>query len=279
MKKVLKGIGLTLLILILAAAGIYYYARYIEPNELQTDEQNLIVPDSVPEGKIVFFSDTHFGKLYSEDHLAEIVKTINDQNPDLVIFGGDLIDNYNRDKSILNTEKIIEQFGQIQSKYGKYAIYGNHDYGGGAELIYKEIMTRSGFTILTNESQGISQMNLRLTGYDDLLFGYTPASDYSLSGDAFTVILSHEPDTVDRITIPSDAVMLSGHSHGGQVTIPFLTEYYLPDGATEYIRGWYNDKGKSSNIDLFVSRGIGMTTLPFRFLSEPEISVINLVHG
>lgn len=70
--------------------------------------------------------------------------------------------------------------------------------------------------------------------------------------------------------------MLSGHSHGGQVTLPFLTQYSLPTGATKYIKGHYPDCGVSENLSLYVSKGIGMTVLPFRFLNPPEIMVLQI---
>ena len=234
---------MTLFILLLIVGGLYVYARIIEPGELNTDSTNVIVPEDVSEGTVVFFSDTHFGRYYNEDRLDRIVTQINGQNPDIVIFGGDLIDNYKRDRSYLDTQALIEGLSKIDARYGKFAVYGNHDYGGGAEQI-----------------------------------GTTPSGDYDLSGGRFSLIVSHEPDTADDISIPEDAVMVSGHSHGGQITIPFLTEFYLPDGATKYLRGWYDNLGKNSNISLLVSRGIGVTGLPFRFLSSPEINVIHLVH-
>ena len=269
---------MTLFILLLIVGGLYVYARIIEPGELNTDSTNVIVPEDVSEGTVVFFSDTHFGRYYNEDRLDRIVTQINGQNPDIVIFGGDLIDNYNRDRSYLDTQALIEGLSKIDARYGKFAVYGNHDYGGGAEQIYTQIMEESGFTILKNDTVQITEMNLQITGYDDLLFGTTPSGDYDLSGGRFSLIVSHEPDTADDISIPEDAVMVSGHSHGGQITIPFLTEFYLPDGATKYLRGWYDNLGKNSNISLLVSRGIGVTGLPFRFLSSPEINVIHLVH-
>lgn len=256
--------------------GVFCYSRYVEPNLLAVKKYETQIPENVSNCKIVFFSDTHFSKMYDQNNIEKIVEKINSQNPDIVIFGGDLIDNYARDLSLLDLEYLSKKLSTIKANYGKYAVLGNHDYGGGANRVYKDIMQSGGFSIIKNDSIFIKELNIKLIGYDDLLMGYTDPSLYSIKSEEFNIILSHEPDVADKIKMNVNGIMLSGHSHGGQVTLPYITEKVLPQGAKEYIYGEYNNLGVNKNIDLFVSKGIGMTSVPFRFLNVPQIMVLEL---
>lgn len=275
--KVLKVLFVIILIAALLVVCIYGYARYIEPYRIQVVRETMEVPDDIGECRIVFFSDTHFGRWYSVDQIDEIARVINEQNPDVVLFGGDLIDDYNRDEEDLDVDKIIEGLKSIKATYGKYAVFGNHDYGGGAQYVFEDILDQSGFRLLVNERAYIKALNLKITGFDDSIFGYTRDEAYELEG--FRIIVAHEPDQADKVDDEDDTLMLTGHSHGGQVYLPFMLDYFLPDGVTEYIRGWYPSLGVNENVHLYVTRGIGMTGIPFRFMSVPELTVIDLVHA
>lgn len=259
-----KFVTLILILLLFAGFG-YFYANSIETNLLTTEDVKI---DSDISYKVVFFSDTHFGKLYSQKNIERIVDTINSNSPDLVVFGGDFFDNYSRDKSILELDYIQNELSRIKSKYGKYGVMGNHDYGGGASRIYKKTMENGGFTLLKNSEKLIPQLNVRLIGLDDMLMG---RPKYGIKGGAYPIIISHEPDMALSQDSPTDGLMLSGHSHGGQVSIPVLTKKFLPEGANVYVRGRYDNVGINNNLTLFVSNGIGTTIIPLRFLSPPQI--------
>lgn len=274
--KIFKKIILCLLIVILVPVGLYCYSRYIEPNLLTIKKYEVQVPQGVSNGKIVFFSDTHFGKMYDQSNIEKIVEKINSQNPDIVIFGGDFIDNYARDNSLIDLEYLSNNLLKIKANYGKYAIIGNHDYGGGASRVYNETMSLGGFTVIKNNNEFVEKLGVRLIGYDDYLMGYTDPSLYSVKSDDFNIILSHEPDVANDISLKNYGLMLSGHSHGGQVSLPYVTEKVLPVGAKEYVYGRYEDIGVNNNIDLIVSRGIGMTSVPFRLFNIPQIMVLEL---
>lgn len=275
--KVIKILFTIILLGALLALCLYGYTRYLEPYRIQVVRESLEVPDDVGECRIVFFSDTHFGRWYAVEQIDEIARIINEQNPDVVIFGGDLIDDYNRDEDELNLDGITQGLSRIEAAYGKYAVFGNHDYGGGAQYIFEDILKAAGFRLLVNERVYIRDLNLKITGFDDSIFGYTREGAYELEG--FRVMVAHEPDQADHVDSDTTGLMLSGHSHGGQVYLPFMLDYFLPDGATEYIRGWYSGLGVNENVQLYVTRGIGMTGIPFRFMSVPEITVIDLVHA
>jgi len=112
---------------------------------------------------------------------------------------------------------------------------------------------------------------VRLLGLDDYSNG-SPDLDlgYKALDGAYNILMTHEPDVVDEMDIDGIQLALAGHTHGGQISIPLLTERILPSGGKKYVKGLYAI-GSNGQTDLFVTRGIGMTDLPFRFMSVPEI--------
>ena len=264
MKKIIR-------ILIIIIVLFLSYSYLIEPRLLVIKRIDIKTNFDINDLKIVFFTDTHFGKYYNQSNLEKIVDAINSEAPDVVIFGGDFFDNYIRDSDNLDSDYITSELQKINTVYGKFAVMGNHDYGGGALKIYEQLMENSGFTLLKNENMIIK--DLKITGYDDYLLGQTESSGYSIAYDGmYNIIVTNEPITANSVTSNSENLILSGHTHGGQVTIPFLTDKIMPKGSGEYVKGIYN----LGNSTLFVSSGIGMTILPFRFLNPPEIAVINI---
>lgn len=275
--KMLRRLGLVLLVLAVVAAGIFGYARYVEPRLLTTTHWPVTVPQAVQAGKIVFFSDTHFGGHYAPENIEKIVQKINRQQPDVVIFGGDFFDNYKADEPMMDLDYLQSQLAAIQAKHGKFAVYGNHDHGGGAAGVYPKLMEAGGFALLKNESVWIEGLSLRLVCFDDIMMGYTSPELYTL-GEGYALVAAHQPDVAQQIALPDGGLMLAGHSHGGQVWLPFVTRSVLPPGATTYTKGEYTGVGVQQNMDLFVSCGIGVTKRPYRFLNTPEIVVAELVH-
>lgn len=266
------------LLLIAAPFLLAGYARYVEPYMLITRTVTVEATKHVPECTIVFFSDTHFGKNYSEKNVERIVKRINRSEPDLVIFGGDFLDNYARDREELDLEYIGAELSKIEASYGKFAVWGNHDYGGGAVRVYQELMTDGGFQVLENESCLIEELNMKVFGYDDYLLGRTEESLYQIQSQYFNLIAAHEPVVADLIENTGDNLLLTGHTHGGQVGIPAIREKVIPKGSGGYVKGLYTKEeiGTKSSLQMFVSSGIGTTLYPVRFLNVPEIVEIHL---
>lgn len=267
-----------LFLLIAAPFLLAGYARYVEPYMLITRTVTIEATKHVPECTIVFFSDTHFGKDYSEKNIERIVKRINRSEPDLVIFGGDFLDNYARDREALDLEYIGAELSKIEASYGKFAVWGNHDYGGGAVRIYQDLMTDGGFQVLENESCLIEELNMKVFGYDDYLLGRTEESLYQIQSQYFNLIAAHEPVVADFIENTGDNLLLTGHTHGGQVGIPAIREKVIPKGSGGYAKGLYTKEeiGTQSSLQMFVSSGIGTTFYPIRFLNVPEIVEIHL---
>lgn len=277
-KKRWAWVWLILLAAPFAAAG---YARYVEPYMLVTKTVTIETQKEVPECIIVFFSDTHFGKNYDEKNLERIVKRINRSAPDLVVFGGDFLDHYERDKDELDLDYIKTELSKIHSTYGKFAVWGNHDYGGGAGRVYKEVMEEGGFQVLENESCMIGELNIKVFGYDDYLLGSTEPDLYQIKSQQFNLIAAHEPVVADFIQNTGENLLLSGHTHGGQVGIKGIRERVVPKGSGDYVKGLYSqaDIGTMTPMQMYVTSGIGTAIYPLRFLNVPEIVEIRFNRG
>lgn len=273
--RILVKTIMTFVILLLLVVGLFGYARYIEPNLMITNRFEIETTTKVEPFTIVFFSDTHFGEQYSQEKIEEMVKRINAEEPDYIVFGGDFLDSYYRDSARLDLTYLGEQLSRMEAKNKKIAIWGNHDYGGGTNRIYEDMFTGSGFVLLKNESIPIDNTNIVVKGLDDYLLGNPDTSTGELEEDNFNIILTHAPDIVDEMDMTNVDLVLAGHSHGGQVLLPYLTEAILPPGGQEYRKGIYNfQTGKDTK--LYVTSGLGTTKIPFRFLNIPEIAVLNV---
>jgi predicted MPP superfamily phosphohydrolase len=254
------------------------YARYVEPNFLKVHYENIessYISKGSRELKILQFSDMHVSEYFDENDIKMVAEKINEQNPDIVVFTGDLIDQFNNYENKDNVHKIWEALSEINANIGKYAIYGNHDYGGGAEQIYRTIIENSGFILLKNEKITIEDYNINIIGMDDSIFGNFEKDkliDF-LDKDSFNIVLSHEPDVIDYLLEYNIDLFLSGHSHGGQINLPLVNSFPLL--AKKYTNGIYSFDNYRQTI-LYVNVGLGTSQLPLRFMAPPELSVFKL---
>jgi uncharacterized protein len=262
-----------------AGAGGYYYAHEIEPKLLEVTRHtisNPLLPKGFDGMKIVQFSDTHVGFQYTLDQLNKLVSKINSLEPDLILFSGDLIDD---PFGFEDTNQIIEVLASLKAVLGKYAVYGNHDHGGYGSDLYKQIMEEAGFTLLLNEARHVSLLDgsfIYIAGVDDSMLGKPDiaAAIQDIPQDSYKILLSHAPDLADSASGYNIQLQLSGHSHGGQVQIPFYGPLVTPPHAEIYPEGFY--EVGTSRMKLYVNRGLGTTRLPFRFLSKPELTLFTL---
>jgi hypothetical protein len=254
--------------------GCYPYARYIEPNLLMVNREKLESSKLEAPLKIVFFGDTHLGEFNNNDQLDRIVTKINAENADLVIFTGDLIGSSG--DFTVNPETIAQRLAKIEATYGKVAVMGNHEYALLAEYNYEDLMNAAGFEVLVDDWLDLSEINVRLLGQDDAYLGNPDMvlADEALEG-AYNILLTHEPDIVDNMNIDAIQLVLAGHTHGGQISLPYLTEKNLPANGRKYVKGLFNI-GSDGQTNLFVTKGTGMTKLPFRFMNVPEIVAIEI---
>lgn len=264
------------------SVSLYFYATEIE-RKLVTVTWNEIEASTIPKEfnnkRILQFSDVHLGPEFTLKQLENLVEKMNELHPDIVVFTGDLIDKFGSYNEEREEAKVILQ--KIHAPLGKYAVFGNHDRGGGGSLFYKKYMEEAGFSVLVNEVQKIKSENgkyITISGLDDFLLG-KPQIDSTLKNlrqQDFNMLLIHEPDVVDKVARYPVDFQMSGHSHGGQVQIPFVGPLITTKLAESYVEGMYELEGKSKPLHLYVNRGIGTTRMPVRFWSVPELSVFVL---
>ena len=211
-------------------------------------------------------SDVHAPGYPGDD--GELIDLINSESPDIVILAGDIIDEANR-------ETLARDFESIKASAVKIAALGNWEYL--SELDLKRLdqtYAEAGFKLLINEKIQIGPLSI--IGLDDFIEGsmHLDMVEESLKTSGMVLLVSHCPEPFAYLEYRSDTplLMISGHTHGGQIA-PFGLPLVTPKGSGSYVQGWYH-KNTSS---LYVMRGIGMTPgCPIRLGSTPEIFVLNL---
>lgn len=268
--KILKKM-IIYLIIIIVIIGVY--SMYIEPKLMRVKDYGTIIDKGErKELKIVQFSDTQLGEFFSLEQLEKVVEKINSTEPDIVVFTGDLIDNASQYEEI---SKIADVLSTINCKIGKYAVYGNHDYGGGAVRYYDSIMEQSGFKVLKNSSEYIKleDANIRIFGADEKLMGGYNAEEtmHGINESDINLLILHEPDLIDDFKDYPIDLALAGHSHGGQVYIPFYGPIINNVLSEKYNKGFYqlNNERKTK---LYVNTGLGNTKLRPRLGNIPEVT-------
>lgn len=218
--------------------------------------------------RVVFVSDLHY-KPYEKFRLIRDVKKIQEQNPDIVLFGGDFVNGHKKNSS-LNPEVIAQELGKIESKYGSFAVLGNHDVLHDAYSITKAL-EQNKITVLKNSNKKVE--DFFIAGVEDLQT-QNPDMDKTLKNiDAPVILLTHSPDVFENVP-ESVNLTLAGHVHGGQVKLPCHGAVFVPSNfGTKYAEGFFNDMGRK----MLVSKGVGTSILPIRFTCPPEIVVIEFV--
>lgn len=200
---------------------------------------------------------------------------------DIIFFTGDLMDEPNKYSEQGAIPPLLKR---LNAPFGKFAIYGNHDHGGYGTDIYKSIMNESGFTLLQNEFNRITLLDgsqIYVLGLDDAMLGKPDLTALipEIPAESYKILLCHEPDLADNVLVHGVQLQLSGHSHGGQIKIPFLGPLVTPPLSEKYHEGFYKIENELNQLTLYVNRGIGTTRLPFRFHSKPEVTVFHLAAG
>ncbi|EIR4020531.1 metallophosphoesterase [Enterococcus faecalis] len=255
--------------------GILSYSFFIEPNCLVIHKNQIKVTESGKTLRIVQLSDIHLKKNYSVKALKQIVEKTNTLQPDIVVFTGDLFDDYAR-FGIEIQDEVSQLFRKINAPYGKFAIYGNHEYSGLDTNFYETILEAADFTVLKNTGKLLPvshRISLYVAGLEDSLYGQTDLAAALVNRPAGTptLLLTHEPDVADSAVNKNIDLILAGHSHGGQIRLPFFT--YKNQLAKKYTHGLYHLEDETP---LIVHPGIGTTKISARFGVLPTIELIEL---
>ena len=256
-------------------ALLFLYGYYIEPKNLSIKEykiENKDIPDSFDGLKIIHFSDVHYKSTVDTTYLKKIVKLINKQNPDLVIFTGDFLDK-RFDYSNKEIDEVKNELNKIESTLGNFVVSGNHDMVNNPED-FKNIFSEN-FTILENEEKLIYYKEttpISLVGFSDALETKVNYEILEKENNYFRFIMLHEPDEYEKIKEYDFDIMFAGHSHNGQVRLPLIGTIYTPVGSKKYYQEYY----KLDNREIFISNGIGTSGLDVRFLSTPSINLYRI---
>jgi uncharacterized protein len=251
------------------------YATRIESRRVVVEQRRVAVPGLPPELtglRIAQISDLHYGDIVSADLIRHAIDVTMKQSPDLIVVTGDFVSSLNHGEADL----VARDLARLRAPLGQLAILGNHDHWTDAEAVAAAVR-RAGLELLRNGSRPIARGGrpLHLVGVDDIWEKKhdLAAALRAVPPNAPVVLLAHEPDFADEAAAdPRIALQLSGHSHGGQVRLPFLGPPVTPPYAKKYADGTY----RVGRMTLHVNRGIGTIWRALRFNCPPEITVVEL---
>lgn len=261
--------------IILLILFLFLYMRFIGTSgltirEYKVTDENLT---SFYGFKIAHFSDLHYGMSVNERKLSYLVETINKTKPDIVIFTGDLVDRNTKITDETNNI-LIKYLSKIDSVYGKYYVKGNHDK---VNKSYDTIMTNSNFKCLDETYDVIyskDNKSLFIGGVSvDKSLNNNTIETLNLNEYDYKLFALHYPDKVDEILKYNFDLILSGHSHNGQVRLPVIGKIITPNNAKKYYEPYY----QLDNTQLYISGGIGNSVLNLRFFNKPSFNLYRLV--
>ncbi|HOF33157.1 MAG TPA: metallophosphoesterase [Spirochaetota bacterium] len=227
---------------------------------------------SADEFKIAYASDLHLGHIVGKRKLSFLVEKFNEFSPDTVILGGDTID---EDIEPVRRKRLNRKLSQIKSRYGTFAVLGNHEYIGGVDEA-REYLNSNGIKLLEDSMVALPE-GVVIAGRDDLMRNsYTGSKRKSISDiitvpqpDKFTILVDHQPKNLDEAEKHAIDLQLSGHTHHGQM-FPFN---FITSAIYEVSTG-YVKRGKTS---YYVSSGFGTWGPPVRLFRRPEIVLIRII--
>jgi uncharacterized protein len=267
--KIAKTMGtasIVLIIFLLVYGAFNAQNTVIEEHEIVLDKES-----DLEDMKVVFVSDIHLGSIIGKSRLEKLTNEINSLSPDLILLGGDTVD---EDVEFFIEENMVEMFENMQAKYGIYGVLGNHEYIGGSEELFEEILSKSQVEILKDSS--IEVEGVVIVGRDDLTAETFRGKERASIEELFSeidrekpiILMDHQPmKRREAIDLGAD-LMLSGHSHRGQMfPLSLLTNAFfdLDWGFKQY-----------GSMKYIVSSGYGTWGPPIRIGSSSEIVVINI---
>jgi uncharacterized protein len=257
--------------LFVIALGLY---PFIEPYWLQNKTYVIVdrdIPQKFHNTKIIFLSDIHHGPFFSISRVRNIVGRVNLQKPDIILLGGDYV--HRGDKYII---PVFNELKNLKATMGIYGVLGNHDHWENADLT-RERMAKAGIVLADNRAFWIRKdgAGIKIGGIGDF-FEDIQDLDPTI-GDVrkndFVMLLSHNPDYAELARTDKIDLMLSGHTHGGQVALFGLWAPLVP---SKYGQKYRTGLVNLPNLKIIISNGIGTITPPVRFFARPQIVTVIL---
>jgi predicted MPP superfamily phosphohydrolase len=256
------------------AGGLY--SRFVHPFRPRLNHQFIQLPRAhrnLDGLTIAFATDLHVGPHFSAEDLEPSIRMLERVQADIVLFGGDYIS-----ESPRYLDKVQAPLTRMAAtaRLGAWGMLGNHDIANIRSRVM-EMIEPTGIRVLTNESVRIQtdRGDLWVAGIDDVLLGQSDltAAFVDVPADAPCIAMWHEPDFAEQAEPFGPFLLLSGHTHGGQVRLPIIGPIAAPKLGKRYVTGRF----ALGDMTLFVSNGIGMYRPPVRFNCPPEIVVFTLV--
>jgi uncharacterized protein len=270
-RQFLGALAASPLIAVSATSG---YARLIEPYNYLVSETDIFIRD-LPQAfegfRITQLTDVHHSRIVGLEAIERVVSLAQQTKPDLIALTGDYTTSYRR-----YIEPCAEVLGKLSAPEGVWAVLGNHDHYTDPELTTRAL-ERNHINVMNNANTVLRRRSdtLQLSGVDDSSWAgddWTRAF-YGLNLKRPTVLLSHQPVVIEMPQTENISLILSGHTHGGQINVPFLgTPARILTKDLKYAQGLF----RRGETQLYVSSGTGVIGLPLRFGVRPEIAVLRL---
>ncbi|HET9910936.1 MAG TPA: metallophosphoesterase [Anaerolineales bacterium] len=264
----------------LLASGGLGYSALVEPGLFSVETVRLKLkrlPKSFSGLRVVQISDIHMGGWMNLERFQHVADLLLAEKPDVLLITGDFLLAH---RLTVDIEQAIDDLTGVLFSLAEaipsFAVLGNHDYWIDPDAV-RLMLTSSGVTDLTNAVFTLSRGSdsLHLCGVDDVWEGDVRLEDViaQLKDDSVAILLAHEPDYADTSAATGKFdLQVSGHTHGGQVAVPFLGPPILPYLGQKYHTGLY----KIGNMLQYTNRGVGMLRLAVRFNCRPEITIFIL---
>lgn len=246
---------------IISILALCIYSFIYEPRNLEINYFQKSYLSQSQRIKIAHITDLHTNGLGAIE--KKVIDSLNEEKPDFIFITGDIA---TPGGTIEGYKEVLSQF---KATKGVYFVLGNWEYWEPIEKL-EEILKESNITLLKNEITTINN-NLKLIGFDDI--EGTPDINLikKVNLESLNIALFHSPDFFEQ-NLGAIQLSLAGHSHGGQIKLPFYGPLWTPSGTGRFVEGWY----KRGANELYVSRGVGTSILPLRFNCRPEITYIEI---
>ena len=267
----MRGLVATPLVAISATAA---YARLIEPYNYRISQTDIYIrdlPSTFENFRITQLTDIHHSRILGLDEIRRVVNLAQQTKPDMFVLTGDYSTSYRR-----YIEPCADVLSALSAPEGVWAVLGNHDHYTDPELTTRALQ-RNHIAVLNNANTTLRRGSdaIQLSGIDDWTWNGTDwvKAFAGLKPNTPTILLSHQPTVLDFEQTKDVSLILSGHTHGGQLNFPLLgapASLFTKD--MRYARGLF----RRGETQLYVSSGTGVIGLPVRFGVRPEIAVLRL---
>jgi predicted MPP superfamily phosphohydrolase len=261
----------------LAGLGGFAYARDIEPGWVEVVRLRLQLRRLSPafDGyTLVQLSDIHMGTGMTEARLRSIADMVNAESPDAVVITGDFV---THGSVAQQSPALVSGLSQLAARDGVFAVLGNHDHWTYANAV-RGVLRSAGILDVSNAFHSVQRGEalLHIAGVDDYWERKDRLPDVlaGLPAGGAAILLAHEPDYADISAATGRFdLQLSGHSHGGQVIMPFIGPLVVPQYSEKYPLGKY----QVGTMIQYTNRGVGTVLPPVRFNCRPEVTVFTLL--